>query len=68
MALQMTILFVGKKSRITRHQLPLIYLRVTVNGERFEVTTHRYVEPSEWSSSASRVKARPESAISAYPN
>jgi hypothetical protein len=38
-------------------------MRVTINGERFEVATHRHVEPSEWSSSAGKVKARSESAI-----
>jgi len=49
---KMTILFIGKKSRITRHQLLPIYLRVTIAGKRFEVATHRNAKPSDWSSSA----------------
>jgi len=39
---KMTILFIGKKTRTTRHQLLPIYLRVTIEGKRFEVATHRY--------------------------
>jgi len=60
---KMTILFIGKKSRTTRHQLLPIYLRVTIDGQRFEVATHRHVEPSEWSPSAGRVKSRSDSAV-----
>jgi hypothetical protein len=60
---KMTILFIGKKSRITRNQLLPIYLRVTIAGKRFEVATHRHVEPFEWSSSAGRVISRFESAV-----
>jgi hypothetical protein len=44
---KMTILFIGKKSRTTRHQLLPIYLRVTIEGKRFEVATHRHVEPAD---------------------
>jgi site-specific recombinase XerD len=60
---KMTILFIGKKSRTTRHQLLPIYLRVTIEGKRFEVASHRHVEPIEWSSSAGKVKGRSESAV-----
>ncbi|HKO81333.1 MAG TPA: Arm DNA-binding domain-containing protein [Chitinophagaceae bacterium] len=60
---KMTILFIGKKSRTTRHQLLPIYLRVTIAGKRFEAATHRHVEPFEWSSSAGKVKSRFESAV-----
>lgn len=60
---KMTILFIGKKSRTTRHQLLPIYLRVTIAGKRFEAATHRHVEPFEWSSSAGRVISRFESAV-----
>jgi len=60
---KMRILFTGKKSRINRHQLLPIYLRVTIEGKRFEVATHRHVQPSEWSSSAGKVKGRSESAL-----
>ncbi len=43
---KMTILFIGKKSRTTRLHLLPIYLRVTIDGKRFEVSTHQHVEPS----------------------
>lgn len=60
---KMTILFIGKKSRTTRHQLLPIYLRVTLEGKRFEVATHRHVEPSEWAPSAGKVKGNSASAL-----
>jgi site-specific recombinase XerD len=63
METKMTILFIGKKSRITRHQLLPIYLRVTVEGNRFEVATHQHVKPTEWSPTAGKVKGRSETAM-----
>lgn len=60
---KMTILFIGKKSRTTKHQLLPIYLRVTIEGKRFEVATHRHAKPSDWSPSAGKVKGRSEIAI-----
>src|SRR5450759_3305340 len=41
---KITILFIGKKSRTTRHQLLPIYLRVTIEGKRFEVASHQHVK------------------------
>ncbi len=58
---KMTILFIGKKSRITKHELLPIYMRVTINGNRFEVATHRHVEPTQWSSWSG--KGRSDSAV-----
>jgi hypothetical protein len=49
METKMSILFFGKKSRTTIDDLLPIYLRVTIDGQRFEVTTKRYVESSKWS-------------------
>ncbi len=60
---KMTILFIGKKSRITKHELLPIYMRVTINGNRFEVATHRHVEPTQWSSSSGKVAGRSDSAV-----
>ena len=59
---KMIILFIGKKSRTTRHQLLPIYLRVTIKGKRFEVATHRHVEQAEWSPSSGKAKGRSDSA------
>ena len=60
---KMIILFIGKKSRITRHGLLPIYLRVTIEGKRFEVTTHHHVEPYLWSSAGGKVKGKSDSAL-----
>jgi len=59
---KLTILFIGKKSRTTRHQLLPIYLRVTIDGKRFEVATHRHIEPSGWAPNAGKVNGTSESA------
>jgi len=60
---KMNILFIGKKSRTTRHQLLPIYLRVTIQGKRFEVATHQHAKPSEWSASAGRIIGRSETVL-----
>jgi site-specific recombinase XerD len=62
MEAKMSILFFGKKSRITSDDLLPIYLRVTIEGQRFEVTTKRYVESSKWSTEAGKVKGNSEEA------
>ena len=43
METKMNILFIGKKSRISTQKLLPIYLRVTIEGKRFEVATNRQV-------------------------
>jgi site-specific recombinase XerD len=57
------VLFVGKRARTTRHKQIPIYLRVTIDKKRFEVATHRHVEPSLWSPSAGRVKGKSDTAL-----
>jgi site-specific recombinase XerD len=59
----MNILFIGKKARMTIHQLLPIYLRVSIEGKRFEVSTHQHVKTAEWSPSGSKVKGRSASAL-----
>lgn len=59
---KMNILFIAKRSRITREQLLPLYLRVTIVGKRFEVATHRHVKQTEWCSSPGKVKGRSDSA------
>lgn len=55
--------FIGKKSRLTHHQLLPIYLRVTIDGKRFEVATHQHTEPNNWSPSAGKVIGASDNAI-----
>jgi len=63
METKIAILFIGKRSRTTRHKQIPIYLRVTVDKKRFEAATHRHVEPGLWSPSSGRVKGKSDSAI-----
>jgi hypothetical protein len=60
--MKLSILFYGKKKvRTSDHSLP-IYLRVTINGIRFETTANRFVDRSKWSPQAGRVKGNTEEA------
>ena len=63
MSTKMNILFIGKKSRVTAQKLLPIYLRVTIEGKRFEVSTNRHVELSQWLPSEGKVKGRSELAL-----
>ncbi len=64
MSTKLTILFYGKTAKTTSNGLVPIYLRVTIDGKRFEISTARYVEPAKWSSEAGRVKGNSEEARS----
>lgn len=60
----MTVLFYGKKTRVESDKLLSVYLRVTINGERFEVSAQRYIEPGRWSQEAGKAKGNSEEARS----
>jgi len=64
MEARMSILFFGKKTKNESDKELSIYLRVTINGERFEVSTQRYIDPNKWSSIAGKVKGNSEEARS----
>jgi hypothetical protein len=38
-----------KKNKVNADKELSIYMRVTIDGQRFEISTNRYVEPSKWS-------------------
>ncbi|MCC7159527.1 MAG: hypothetical protein IT281_08315 [Ignavibacteria bacterium] len=60
---KITIHFIGKKSRLTsHHQLP-IYLRVNIDGKRFEVATHQHTDPSLWLPGVGKVAGSSDTAI-----
>ncbi|WP_240676129.1 site-specific integrase [Botryobacter ruber] len=61
---KISILFYGKTAKTTKDNLLPIYLRVTINGKRFETSTHRHITPSKWSVEAGRVKGNSEEARS----
>jgi hypothetical protein len=60
MEARLSILFYGKKTRNESDKILSIYLRVTINGNRFEVSTQRCVETDKWSSTAGKVKVNTE--------
>jgi integrase len=51
-------MFCLKNSRKTKRNLTPIYLRITINGERYEEAIHRQVEISEWSKISGRMKGK----------
>jgi site-specific recombinase XerD len=62
METKMSILFYGKTSKTTTDGKVPIYLRITINSRRFEVSTNNYVEPSRWQASTGKVKGNSEEA------
>jgi hypothetical protein len=59
-----SVLFFIKRSRKTAKNLVPIYLRVTINGRRFETSISRSVLPSQWSVKSGNVKGISEQAKS----
>jgi hypothetical protein len=56
MEAKLSILFYSKTSKTARFGLVSIYLRVTINGVRFEQTTQRYAEVEKWSVKGGKLK------------
>jgi hypothetical protein len=57
---KMTILFYTKSAKATKNGLLPIYLRITINGTRIELSTSRYVEKSKWNNPAGKIKGDSE--------
>ncbi len=62
MSASMNILFYAKKTKTTTEGLVPIYMRVTIDGDRFEISTKRYVKIEQWSPQAGRMKGNHEEA------
>jgi len=62
MQTKISILFYAKKAKATTEGLVPIYQRVTVDGQRIELTTKRYVDVTKWSSEAGKLKGNSEEA------
>ena len=60
METRLSILFYGKKTMLDRSKTVSVYLRVTIDGQRFEVSTQRYVETAKWSIQAGKMKGNSE--------
>lgn len=56
-----TLFYLKKRSSYVKGPLP-IYLRITVNSERFEISTKRECEPEKWNSAMGRKNGTKEDA------
>lgn len=57
-----SVLFYARKSRATIKGLIPIYMRISLEGERFNVTTKFYVMEEQWSIEAGKMKGHSEEA------
>lgn len=56
MEAKMSIILYARKSKLTKDNLLPIYLRITINRQRFDTSSNRYVSEEKWSAQAGRVK------------
>jgi hypothetical protein len=59
---KIAILFYTKSAKVLKNGLSPIYLRITVDGVRIEISTSKYVEKSRWSVEAGKMKGSSEEA------
>ena len=57
---KMSILFYGKKSKNYKGELLPIYMRVTIQGKRLELSCNYSIEPTRWNSAGGKVKGNSE--------
>lgn len=60
----MSVLFFARKSKSNRRGETPIYMRITINGERYDLGTKRFVKMENWLPEAGRVKGSSEAAKS----
>lgn len=58
MSINLSILFLAKRSKISTKGLCPIHLRVTVEGKRLEISTGKFIEPEKWCSESGKVRGR----------
>lgn len=62
MKVKITLHIYAKTSKANKNGKLPIYIRLTVNGERFEFSTKKFIEKSKWSSEQSKMKGNSEEA------
>lgn len=62
MKTKISILFYASASNQLKSGLVPIYLRITVNGKRIEISTNKFIEESKWNKAASKLKDYSEEA------
>ncbi|WP_340114279.1 site-specific integrase [Maribellus mangrovi] len=60
MQFDLSILFFIKRGKVDKSSRAPIYCRITVNGERAELSINEKAEPNKWDVAAQRVKGRSE--------
>ena len=56
MKTKVSILFYAKRAKASVNGLVPIYTRITINGQRIELSTNRFVEISKWCKETGRMK------------
>ncbi len=64
MKAKITLHFYAKSTKANGTGLVPIYVRLTVDGKRFEYSTKKFIEPSKWSNELSKMKGNSEEARS----
>ena len=64
MKTKVSTLFYAKKAKAAANGLIPIYMRITINGKRIELSTNRFIEISKWSTEAGKIKGSSEEARS----
>lgn len=57
---KLSLLFYLKSSKSAKNGMAPIYLRITINGIRIELSTSRFIEPGKWNSHSGKVKGTSE--------
>jgi site-specific recombinase XerD len=60
--MSISVLFYARKSRATTKGLIPVYMRVTLGGDRFEISTKLYVQEDQWLHEAGKMKGSNEEA------
>lgn len=50
------------KKKLEKEKCLAIYLRITINRDRFEVSTKPFIEPAKWNQQAGKAKGNSEEA------
>ncbi|MGL2993483.1 site-specific integrase [Flavobacterium sp. TSSA_36] len=64
MTTKTTLHFYAKSTKSNSQGLFPIYVRLTIEGKRLEYSTKKFIDPSKWSSTASKMKGNSEEARS----
>jgi Arm domain-containing DNA-binding protein len=54
------LLFYVKRSKMTPDGTVPVYLRITIDGERIEVSSKRYVNPDKWNTKGQKLNGNTE--------